>query len=258
MLSESKKQKLVENVKLYIKKFLSGSITDLDESGTRIMINHFLTDVLGYTALEEVRTEYMIKGTYADYMIQINGKRHFLVEVKAFSLNLNESHLRQAVSYGANEGVDWALLTNGKQFDFYKIIFEKPIQHRKVFTVDLTDSTSLKSAIDIIEYLAKDSVNKGGLEALWNKAQALTPTSISKQLLCPEVVAIVRKSVNKTYETKFDDQQIQDTILKVISDKIDLSGFKVPKLIKKETSPRKKNKAETNIITSVEDAEQPG
>lgn len=40
MLTEAKKQKLIENIKLYIKKFLSGSITDLDESGTRIMINH--------------------------------------------------------------------------------------------------------------------------------------------------------------------------------------------------------------------------
>jgi hypothetical protein len=255
MLTEAKKQKLIENIKLYIKKFLSGSITDLDESGTRIMINHFLTDVLGYTALEEVRTEYMIKGTYADYMIQINGKRHFLVEVKAFSLNINESHLRQAVNYGANEGVEWALLTNGKQFDFYKIIFEKPIQHKKVFAVDLTDSSSLKAAYDIIEYLAKDSLNKGGLDALWNKAQAMTPTSISKQLLCPEVVAIVRKNVNKAYEMKFTDQQIQDTILKVIAEKIDLSGFKVPKLVKKENTPKKSPPPETNIITSVENPE---
>jgi len=82
MLTEKKLQKLLDNLKAYHKKFLSGSIIDLDESGTRIMINHFLSDVLGYAALEEIRTEYMIKGTYADYMIRLNGEQHFLVEVK--------------------------------------------------------------------------------------------------------------------------------------------------------------------------------
>lgn len=250
MLNETKKQRLTDNLKNYCKRFLSGSITELDESGTRIMINHFLTDVLGYTALEEVRTEYMIKGTYADYMIQVNGKRHFLVEVKAFSLNLNESHLRQAINYGANEGVDWALLTNGKQFEFYKILFEKPIQHKKVFSLDLTDTATIKNAIDILQFLTKELVLKGGLDTIWNKALALTPTSISKILLCPEIITLVKKSVNKSYDTKFDDQQIQDAIYKIITDKIDMNGFKMPKLVKKEIV--KKVKVETNVINSIE------
>jgi hypothetical protein len=251
MLSDLKKQKLSENIKSYCKRFLSGSITDLDESGTRIMINHFLTDVLGYTALEEVRTEYMIKGTYADYMIQMSGKRHFLVEVKAFSLNLNESHLRQAVNYGANEGVEWALLTNGKNFDFYRILFEKPIQHKKVFSVDLSDTILVKNAVDVLQYLSKDMVNKNGLDTLWNKALALTPNSIAKVLLCPEIVAMVRKSVNKSYETKFEDQQIQDAIYKIITDKIDMSGFKIPKLVKKSPAEKKSNVSAT-VINQIE------
>jgi len=251
MLSDLKKQKLSENIKAYCKRFLSGSITDLDESGTRIMINQFLTDVLGYTALEEVRTEYMIKGTYADYMIQMSGKRHFLVEVKAFSLNLNESHLRQAVNYGANEGVEWALLTNGKNFDFYRILFEKPIHHKKVFSVDLSDTISVKNAVDVLQYLSKDMVNKNGLDTLWNKALALTPNSIAKVLLCPEIVAMVRKSVNKSYETKFEDQQIQDAIYKIITDKIDMSGFKIPKLVKKSPAEKKSNVSAT-VINQIE------
>lgn len=251
MLTDNKLQKITENLKGYCKKFLSGSITELDESGTRIMINHFLTDVLGYAALEEVRTEYMIKGTYADYMIQITGKRYFLVEVKAFSLTLNESHLRQAVNYGANEGVEWALLTNGKQFDFYKILFEKPIQHKKVFSVDLTDSANLKKAVDVIQFISKDSVLKKGLETLWNKALALTPTSLSKCLLSEEIVSMVRKSVNKTYDTKFTDDQIQETIYKVITEKVDLTSFKVPKLTKKE-APAKKSIAAPGPVNVIE------
>lgn len=239
MLTEIKRQKLADNLKNYHKRFLSGSITELDESGTRIMINHFLTDVLGFAALEEVRTEYMIKGTYADYMIQVNGKRHFLVEVKAFSLNLNESHLRQAVNYGANEGVEWALLTNGKNFDFYKIIFEKPIQNKLIFSFNLTDVNEMKKSVELLQFLAKDSVIKGGLDVLWNKSLALTPESIAKYLLCTDTVAQVRKSVNKSFDTKFDDEQIQSAIFKIITERIDMSNFKLPKLQKKEPAERK-------------------
>ena len=108
------------------------------------MINFFLTDVLGFQALDEVKTEYMIKGTYADYVVQLNGIRHFLVEVKAYSLELSEKHLRQTVNYGANEGIEWALLTNGRSFDFYKILFNKPIESRKVFSIDLTNVSNYK------------------------------------------------------------------------------------------------------------------
>ena len=88
MLTASKQQKLAAALKAYRKEFLEGGRKELDESGTRIMINRFLSDVLGYKQLEEIKTEYMIKGTYADYVIQVNKTRHFLVEVKALSCQL--------------------------------------------------------------------------------------------------------------------------------------------------------------------------
>ncbi len=83
MLTTSRQQKLLTAIKTYRKEFLDGGRKELDESGTRIMINRFLSDVLGYKQLEEIKTEYMIKGTYADYVIQLNKTRHFLVEVKS-------------------------------------------------------------------------------------------------------------------------------------------------------------------------------
>lgn len=255
MLTALKFQKLTENLKAYHKRFLAGTITDLDESGTRIMINHFLSDVLGFAALEEIRTEYMIKGTYADYMIQVNGKRHFLVEVKAFSLTLNESHLRQTVNYGSNEGIDWALLTNGKQFDFYKILFEKPISHKRVFSVDLTDYGSIKKMAEFLQYLTRESILKRGLDSLWSKSLALTPSSMSKILLSSDIVCIVRKSVNRMFDTKFTDEKIQESILEIIAERIDVSGFKIPKLVKKPAAEKSLKPVDysSNIIDQVVD-----
>ena|SRR5438552_1957629 len=117
MLSESKRAKMLDALKSYKKKFLDKNVQELDESGTRILINHFLSEVLCYSPLEEIKTEYMIRGTYADYVMQVEGERHFLVEVKALALQLSEKHIRQTVNYGANEGIEWALLTNGRMFE---------------------------------------------------------------------------------------------------------------------------------------------
>ena len=155
MLTTSKRQKLFATLKFYRKQFLDGKVTELDESGTRLMINSFLSDVLGYKQIEEIKTEYMIKGTYADYVIQVNKTRHFLVEVKALSFELSEKHLRQTINYGANEGIEYALLTNGKSFEFYKILFDKPISSRLIFRVDLSDVSALKEATEYLQHLQR-------------------------------------------------------------------------------------------------------
>jgi len=94
MLSPTKKVKLISALKYYKKEYLDKGYAELDESATRLMINHFLTDVLGYKMIEEIKTEYMIRGAYADYVIQIHGNRHVLVEVKGYSLELSGKHLR--------------------------------------------------------------------------------------------------------------------------------------------------------------------
>lgn len=179
MLTTSKKTKLGNALKNYRKNYLHGKLTELDESGTRLMVNTFLTDVLGYSPIEEIKTEYMIRGTYADYVIQTKDTRHFLVEVKALSFALSDKHLRQAINYGANEGIEWALLTNGRYFEFYKILFNKPIESRKIFSFDMADGSQLKDCIELIQYLHKDSVTNKGLHYLWNKNCALDPNNIA-------------------------------------------------------------------------------
>lgn len=65
MLTKSKQRQLFGSLKEYHRRYLKKTNTDLDESGTRLMINSFLTDVLGFAPIEEVKTEYMIRGTYA-------------------------------------------------------------------------------------------------------------------------------------------------------------------------------------------------
>jgi hypothetical protein len=221
MLTPAKQSKLLLALKAYKKKFLDRDLTELDESGTRLMINSFLSDVLGYLPIEEIKTEYMIKGTYADYVVQLTGVRHFLVEVKALSLQLSEKHLRQTINYGANEGIEWALLTNGKHFEFYKILFNKPIESRKIFSIDLKDGGNLKHDAELLQYLHKEAVVKKSLKQLWNKCEALDPINVAGIIYCKEVVGVVKKLIKTKYGEKCEDADIIKSLNRIVLEKID-------------------------------------
>lgn len=235
MISASKSEKMHAALKEYRKKYLSGSITDLDESGTRIMINTFLTSILGYQELEEIKTEYIIKGTYADYIIQIGGKRHFLVEVKAFPLELSDKHLRQAINYGANEGIDWAMLTNGRQFQLYKILFEKPIGEKLVFDLDFTaDDFDIKDTIHQLTYLHREAVFKDNLADLWARYSALEPLNVAGLLFSPQVISFLKKELKAKYDTKFDDDEIVESLTEVVCAEFPVEQLKVPKFRRKK------------------------
>ena len=242
MISASKSDKMLSALKDYKKRYLSKNIADLDESGTRIMINTFLTSILGYQELEEIKTEYMIKGTYADYIVQIGGKRHFLVEVKAFSIDLSDKHLRQAINYGANEGIDWAILTNGRQFQVYKIIFEKPISEKLVFEVDFTsDDFNAKVALEQLVYLHRDAVVKKSLADLWSRYSALEPLNIAGLLFSPQVIAFLKKELKSKYDSKFEDDEIIESLNEVVCGEIPADKLKIPRF---KTTKKKIKKSE--------------
>src|SRR5690606_32927096 len=120
---------------------------------------------------------------------QIDGTRHFLVEVKAMQIELSDKHLRQAINYAANEGIEWVLLTNGREFELYKVIFGQPIENKLVFSVSFDD---IKVTTEAVQYLCRASVVKGGFDALWNRVTALDPNNIASLLCSSQVVAIVK------------------------------------------------------------------
>jgi hypothetical protein len=237
MLTKSKQRQLLGSLKEYHRQYLKKTNPDLDESGTRIMINAFLTEVLGYTPIEEVKTEYAIKGTYADYMVQINGKQYFLVEVKGLSIALSEKHLRQTRHYCADEGIDWALLTNGKQFDFYKIISTKPIEERKVFSIDLSDTSKFKDNTELLQYLHKISVTGKGLHTLWDKCVALDPTTVAGLLHNKPIVNFIKGALRKRYKNKFTDEEVIPSLNRVIYEPLSIRLEDV-----KQTTVRRKKK----------------
>jgi hypothetical protein len=165
-----------------------------------------------------------------------------LVEVKALSFELSEKHLRQTINYGANEGIEYALLTNGKNFEFYKIIFDKPILSRLVFAVDLSDVGGIKNAVNYFQYLHKDSVVKNSFDPLWNKCQATDPYNIAGIICSEPVLKCIKKLIRTKYNEKCEDETILTAVHKIVTDKMN------PALIRQFKATRVKIKKAKNIL----------
>jgi len=228
MPTQNQIKNLSNKLKVYKKRYLKKQYADLDESATRLMINSLLTDVLGYTELEDIKTEYRIRGEYADYVIQLARKKHFIVEVKSIQLDLTEKHLRQSVNYAANEGIDWIILTNGKEIQLYKVLFGKPITTRKIFSFDISNDDDFKKMPEFLIYLTKKSIQKNELLSFWKRFEALEPVQLSKNLYDINVVRFLKKVLKKKTGLYFDECDILDSIHRIITTKIESNQPKNP------------------------------
>lgn len=250
MATQHQISQLEKKLKEYKKRYLRKRYADLDESATRIMINSLLTEVLGYKELEEIKTEYRIRGEYADYVIQLARKKHFVVEVKAVQLDLSEKHLRQSISYAANEGIDWIILTNGWQIELYRVIFSKPIHVKKVFSFNLNDPVDFKMAPELMIYLTKKSIEKKEIEQFWHRFEALEPNNLYKNLYAIEVVRFLRRVLKSKTGLYFSEADILDSIYEIVVRKIESQKPKAPinLFTKKPTAVKKPKENPSEMV----------
>ena len=216
MATKNQLKNLTECLKQYKRKYLRKEFSSLDESATRIMTNSFLTDVLGYKELEEIKTEYRIRGEYADYVIQLKRKKHFVVEVKSIDIDINEKHLRQSLAYAANEGIDWIILLNGREIELYKVNFNKPISTTLIFRLNLLDKDDFKCAPEQLWYLTKTSIERNEIEEFWKRANILQHENLAKILYSEEIVKRLRNDLKNSTDIYFQLEDVAESLYEII------------------------------------------
>lgn len=225
-------QDLRSHLATYKKRYLRKEFSRVDESATRIMINYFLTEILGYKELDEIKTEYRIRSEYADYVVQLKRKKHFVIEVKSIDLDLNEKHLRQSLSYAANEGIDWILLLNGREIQLYRVNFGKPVTTTLIYKIDLLNLDDFKKAPSLVWNLTKKAVERGELETFWKRTNALSPVNLAKILYSEEIVKRLRNDLKEQTGIYFQMEDVAGSLCQIITQPTE---FPKPKLrIKKK------------------------
>lgn len=171
---------------------------DLNESDTVSIITDMLAEVFGYDKYLEVTSELAIRGTYCDLAIKLGDKFQYLVECKAIGTELKESHLRQAVGYGANKGIQWVVLTNGIDWQVYRLRFEQPIAWDLVARFNLmTVSTKNERDMERLVIISREGVEKGARESLFEKVQCVNRFIVAALVLSEPVVSTIKREMKK-------------------------------------------------------------
>lgn len=198
-------KKTEERIKSSIAKFQKvlaiAKDRDLNESDTVSIITDILAEVFGYDKYLEVTSELAIRGTYCDLAIKLNDKFEYLIECKAIGIDLKENHLRQAVGYGANKGIQWIILTNGVDWQIYRLKFEQPIQWELVTRFDMS-TIVLKDERDLekLAIITKEGVEKNLRQDLYEKIQCVNKFVVSQLLLSEPAVSLLRRELKKLSE----------------------------------------------------------
>ncbi len=195
-------KKVIERYKNSMSKFQKvlkiAQDRDINEADTVSIIQDILAEVFGYQKYIEITSEYAIRNMFCDLAIKMNDKIQFLIEVKAVGLTLKEQHLRQVIEYGVNKGVQWVVLTNGINWELYKIRFERPVEHDLVTSFSFLDINYRKLEDQNKLYLlTKEGVGKSVREDFYERVQSVNRFVIGSLVVSEPVINIIKRDIRK-------------------------------------------------------------
>lgn len=206
--------RLIPSVGKFQKVLAVAKDRDVNESDTVEIITDILEAAFGYDKYLELTSEYCIRGRYCDVAVKIDEKVQYLIEVKAVGIDLKENHVRQAVDYAANHGVQWVILTNGIEWRLYRLRFEKPINFDLVHCFNFLELNPKKQQDqEQLFLLCREGLDKDAREEFYEKVQIVNRYVIGQLILSEPVIKVIKRELRKGSDgVKVDVQEVEAII----------------------------------------------
>lgn len=232
-------KKVVDRLVSGLKKFqpivAASKARDDGEADTVMIVTDILAEVFGYDKYAELTAEHAIRGTFCDLAINLDGDIQALVEVKAVGLELKDQHVKQAVDYAANKGVDWVILTNATHWRIYNVTFAKPIDQELVIEIDFCALNPRTSQdLDYLYLLSKEGWTKSVLGEFQTRKQALSRFFLGAMTLSSPVLDVIRRELRRVSpDVRIDVEEIQQVLSTEVLKREVLDGEKAEEARKK-------------------------
>lgn len=228
-------ERLVAGLKRYQPILTAARARDVGEADTVTIIKDMLADVFGYDKYTDVTSEHSIRGTFCDLALKVDGQLVTLIEVKAVGLDLKDQHVKQAIDYAANQGVDWVLLTNGIVWRIYRLIFAKPIDQELVLEINIC-SLNPRSGddIDLLYLWCKEGWQRSVLGEYHTQKQALSRFFVGAMLQTDPVLDVIRRELRRVSpDVRIDVEQIRAVLVNEVIKREVMEGDKAGEARKK-------------------------
>ena len=204
-------------------------IQDVPEATTVTLVKDVLADVFGFDKYAELTSELQIRGTYCDLAVKIENKVRYLIEVKSAASNLNESHVRQTIDYGAKSGIPWVVLTNSLEWKLYKIKFGQPYSFEEIASLNFLN-TSAKNEDDVqkLFLFCREGITNDAMEQFHQHTQMLNKFVIAKLAASEPSLQLLRRELKRLFpELKVDVEHISDILINEVLKREVIEGEKV-------------------------------
>lgn len=185
------------------------------EADTRKIVTETLVDLLGWDEYDNITCEQMINSRYADFVIKKDGDQIAVVEVKQIGMKLRESHLSQARLYAIDEGIEWVVLTDGDEWQVYRIVLKNKIPSTvHAFTVSISD-TAMKPArkTNLFYLMSEEAHRKHEIEDYYNRRVALSANNLADHVLTDGVINGIRKSIKASTGQNLNNSEIAEALI---------------------------------------------
>ncbi|MCS7239393.1 MAG: type I restriction endonuclease [Thermoguttaceae bacterium] len=194
----------------------------ITEYSTRTILIDPVLEALGWNVREpeEVQLEYGVTaGKRVDYALKVNGKPTILVEAKSLSESLDDMRaVAQVISYAANEGIQWCVLTNGVVWQVYASMQKCPATEKLLFRLDLASDEAGDSAEELARQLwriSRDQVAAGILDELGNRK--FNDNRVRKALLeaMRNPSAAFLRILRRRLDAPMSPQQVRESLMRL-------------------------------------------
>jgi ASC-1-like (ASCH) protein len=188
--------RLVAGIKKFQPIVADAKTRDVAEADTVTIVTELLAEVFGYDKFKEITSEFPVKRTSCDIATRIDDKLQTLFEVKAIGHELKDTHVRQAVDYAANQGIDWVVLTNGQYWRAYSVECKGQIEQELVVDIDfLSLDHKADEDLGFLYLLCKEGWAKSAIDEYKTQREALSRFFIGATILSDPVLAAIRKEL---------------------------------------------------------------
>lgn len=123
-----------------VKSFLAQeSPPRLSEADTKAHFIEPLIRALGWEGIGVVTREYYVRNSqeFIDYLLKGQAGPLIAIEAKTIQAELIDKHAAQLVQYCAVEGIEWAVLTNGRELHLFNTFLKRDLAAKRVMRLDL-------------------------------------------------------------------------------------------------------------------------
>lgn len=185
----------------------------MDEENTKRKIIEPLIDLLGWDILSaDVELEYSVQmgsGTKkVDYALKIEDTPVVFIEAKGADTDLTGNHENQLRSYMRQVGVDWGLLSNGREFE----IFRRDYSSNRPNEISLAEFPleEIEEKEQPLTALSRNSLESGESRQIADKIEsvqsAVRTLREEKEGISEDVTRVVTDEIGETVSQRVEDE----------------------------------------------------